>query len=192
MGFQTVIAELLAERCGRDVQEMKQLVVEAFSEMTRRRWATLSPQERQGLEAALERARFHEEPPFPAEVVAHIPLSLLPFFVRRVREDLATARAVWWEAYGRYREIQRTLALWYHEERKLQITAAEKKADIDPRVVEASTESHRLKTIVEGLERAEAHLLEELEVRLTLVRSGVLPDPEAVPSNMGRPLLHAV
>ena len=192
MGFEAVMAEILAERFDRDSAEMRTLLREAFAEVSRRRWAAMTPEEKQQIETEIERSRRGDEPPFPAEMVAHIPLSLLPFFVRRTREDLATARAVWSEAYQRYLEVQRTLTLWYHEQEHYQITAAEKKADIDPRVVEADKESRRFKAAVEQLERAESNLLQELEVRLVLVRAGVLPDPEAVPTNMGGPRLRAV
>jgi hypothetical protein len=120
-----------------------------------------------------------EERPFPPEMIAGIPLSLLPFFVRRVREDLSVARSAWQEAFGQYQEFHRSLTLWYHEHERLQITAAEKKAAIDQRVQEASRKSIAFKTKTEALEHAEANLLQELEVRLVLVRTGVLPNPEA-------------
>jgi hypothetical protein len=43
-----------------------------------------------------------------------------------------------------------------------------------------SRKSIAFKSKTEAVERAEANLLQELEVRLVLVRTGVLPDPEAV------------
>ena len=56
----------------------------------------------------------------------------------------------------------------------------EKKGAIDSRFQEASRKSLELKRTVEAVEHAESNLLQELEVRLVLVRTGVLPDPEAV------------
>ncbi len=143
---------------------------EALAEVNRRRWRTLSPDERVELQGDLERARSANEQPFPSEDIAQIPLSLLPLFIRRVREDLATARQVWREAFDRYQELARSRALWYHEKEHLQITAAEKKATLHPRVQEAARGSLDLKQCVDALERAEANLLQELEVRLVLVR----------------------
>jgi hypothetical protein len=174
------IAEVLSEQLGRSPVEIETLIREALAEVNRRRWRKLSPEERAELQEELERARSVNEQPFPSEDIARIPLSLLPLFIRRVREDLATAREVWREAFDRYQELARSRTLWYHEKEHLQITAAEKKATLDPRVQEAAKGSLDLKQRVDALERAEANLLQELEVRLVLVRSGVLPDAEAI------------
>jgi hypothetical protein len=180
MSFVPALAEVIGERIGRSPEEMKHLIQEGLAEAERRRWQALTPEQRAEVHEEMERARSVEERPFPPELIAGIPLSLLPFFVRRVREDLATVRAAWQEAFAQFQEISRTLTLWYHEHERLQITAAEKKAAIDPRVQDASRKSIAYKTKLEALERAEANLLQELEVRLVLVRTGVLPDPEAV------------
>jgi hypothetical protein len=188
MSFQLVMSEILAERLERSPDEMGVLLKEAFAELSRRRWAALTPQEKEAVQAELENAKLSDQPIFPGEMVAHMPLSMMPFFVRRIREDLATARAAWLDAYQRYLELQKSMTLWYHEEKKYQITAAEKKADVDPRVMEVAAESRRLKSVVEQLERAESNVVQELEVRLVLVRAGVLPDPEAVPTNFSIPL----
>jgi hypothetical protein len=156
------------------------LIREALAEVNRRRWRKLSPEERAKLQEELEQARSVNEQPFPSEDIAQIPLSLLPLFIRRVRENLSTARQVWQEASDRYQEVGRSRTLWYHEKEHLQITAAQKKATLDPRVQEAYRRSYELRLRVDALERAETNLFQELEVRLVLVRSGVLPDPEAI------------
>jgi hypothetical protein len=180
MSLIPTLAEILAERLGRTPNEMQLLLREALAESERRRWQSLTAEERESLNEELERARDADEPPFPPEVITRIPLSMLPFFVRRVRDDLATVRKAWYETFANFNELSRSLTLWYHEHEKLQITAAEKKASVDGRVQDASRKSRALKDKVDALEHAESNLLQELEVRLVLVRSGVLPDPEAV------------
>jgi hypothetical protein len=174
------IAEVLSEQLGRSPLQMESMIREALAEVNRRRWRKLSPEERAHLQEELERARSVHEQPFPPEDIAQIPLPLLPFFIRRVGEDLATARHVWRDAYDRYLELERSCALMFHEKGRLQITVAEKKAGLDPRVQEASKLSRELHERVHALERAETNLLQELQVRVELVRLGVLPDPVAV------------
>ncbi len=177
-------AEILGERLGRDPKEMESLLREVLTEVSRRRWVAMSADEKQRLHEELERARSVDEEPFPADVAATIPLSMLPFFVRRVRDDLAVARGVWFEAYEGYQELLKKLTLRYYEQEGMQITVADRKAHVDPRVREASAHSLRQKKRLEALERAESNLLHELEVRLVLIRSGVVNDPEAVPMRL--------
>ena len=179
MSVMPLFAEVLAERLGRDALEIEGVLHEALAEASRRRWEGLSPAQRADLEAELEAARDADAEPFPASDIVRMPLSLLPAFVRRARNDLAVARRAWQETQGAYQELLRRLTLWFHEEERLQITAAEKKAAIDPRVQAAAITALNMKQRVDALERAEGNLLQELEVRLVLVRAGVLPDPEA-------------
>lgn len=179
-----LMATVLAERLGKDAEGCAQLLREVLAEVSRRRWSALNVDEKAQLHHKLESARPIDEEPFPASVAATIPLSMLPFFVRRIRDDLAVARRAWHDAYESYQNALRGTTLKYHEQKHLQITAAEKKATLDPAVAALGQESRRLKDRVESFERAEANLLHELEVRLELVRAGVLPDPDAVPMTL--------
>ena len=95
------IAEFISEQLGRSPVEIETLIREALAEVNRRRWRKLSPEERTHLQEELELARPVNEQLFPPEDIAQIPLSLLPLFIRRVREDLSTARQVWQEAFDR-------------------------------------------------------------------------------------------
>ena len=180
MSFVPAIAEVLAERFGCPTAEVESLIREGLAESHRRRWRTLTAEERAQLQGEIERARSVEEQPFPPDTVTRIPLSLLPFFLRRIREDLATARAVWQEAHARHQDTYTARTIWYYEHENLQITVAQKKASLDPRVQDIELQAGEYKRRVEALERAEQNLMQELEVRLVLTRSGVLSDPEAV------------
>ena len=157
------IAEFISEELGRSSVEIEVVDPRGPAEVNRRRWRNLAPEERTHLQEELDRARPVNEQLFPPEDIAQIPLSLLPLFIRRVREDLSTARQVWQEAFDRYQEVGRSRTLWYHEKVHLQITAAQKKATLDPRVQEVYRRSYELRLHVDALERAEANLFQERE-----------------------------
>lgn len=105
MSFVPTLAQVLSERLGRSPEEMSILIREGLAEAERRRWQALTPDQRDTLHAELERARSVDKRPFPPELITTIPLTLLPLFVRRVGDDLATARTVWQESFAQYLEL---------------------------------------------------------------------------------------
>jgi hypothetical protein len=68
--------------------------------------------------------------------VANIPLDSLPLFIRVAEEARDKADGEWFSAFQHYKQTRLQLAIYYHEELKLGIRAAEFKAETDPNVVE--------------------------------------------------------
>jgi hypothetical protein len=109
--------------------------------------------------------------PISVEAAHSIPLEDLPMWIRITAEQKAAVANEWNAAFGNFRERRRSLALYFHGEEKLGITAAEMKADIDPHVIEAGEYSRRLKERIGAFENAERQLQQELAVKLALAHA---------------------
>jgi hypothetical protein len=110
--------------------------------------------------------------PISAEAAHALPLEDLPMWIRNTAAQKAAITSEWNAAFGNFRERRRSLALYFHGEEKLGITAAEMKADIDPHVIEAGEYSRRLKERIAAFENAERQLQQELAVKLALAHAG--------------------
>ena len=112
--------------------------------------------------------------PIGLEEAHAVPLADLPKWIRITADQKAAFTYEWSVAFGNYKERRGSLALYFHREEHLQITAAEMKADIDPHVIEIGDYSWRMKERIAAFEIAERQLLQELEVKLALARSGAI------------------
>ena len=110
--------------------------------------------------------------PISVEAAHALPLEDLPMWIRNTAAQKAAITSEWNAAFGNFRERRRSLALYFHGEEKLGITAAEMKADIDPHVIEAGEYSRRLKERIAAFENAERQLQQELAVKLALAHAG--------------------
>ncbi len=110
------------------------------------------------------------EPIGPEEAHA-VPLADLPKWIRITAEQKAAVSCEWSIAFGNYQERRGSLALYFHREERLQITAAEMKADIDPHVIEIGEYSWQMKQRIVAFENAERQLLQELEIKLALAQA---------------------
>ena len=136
------------------------------------------------LEAAhLTRNEFHEPQPIDPQVFAisdhgmpnvptaeaiHVtPLLELPGLLRNLGELEARLRRDWWTAYQHYRHTFARWTLHYHQFDKLQISAAQLKAELDEDVGTAMVESRRCWEAVQTARRARLNVKAELRVRTT-------------------------
>ena len=110
--------------------------------------------------------------PIGLEEAHAVPLADLPKWIRRTADQKAAVSYEWSIAFGNYKERRGSLALYFHREEQLQITAAEMKADIDPHVIEIGEYSWRMKERILAFENAERQLLQELQIKLALARGG--------------------
>lgn len=110
--------------------------------------------------------------PIGLEAAHSVPLADLPKWIRITADQKAAISYEWSIAFGNYKERRGSLALYFHREKHLQITAAEMKADIDPHVIEIGDYSWRMKERIVAFENAERQLLQEFQVKLVLARAG--------------------
>jgi len=110
--------------------------------------------------------------PIGLEEAHAVPLADLPKWIRITADQKAAISYEWSVAFGNYKERRGSLALYFHREEHLQITAAEMKADIDPHVIEIGDYSWRMKERIVAFENAERQLLQEFQVKLALARVG--------------------
>lgn len=108
--------------------------------------------------------------PIGAQAAAALPLAELPAAIRRMADEKHQLAREWANAFGNYKERRRSLALYFHRDQNLGITAAEMQAEIDPNVIEAGEYSRSLRDQLQAFETAERHLQQELDVKLALAR----------------------
>lgn len=112
------------------------------------------------------RAGSPEHPAVPtAEAIQAAPLDTLPRLLRELSELEAKLRWDWWVAYQNYRLCRARWTKHYHEYERLQITAAQIKAETDDDVINPMVESrHRWETW-QTARRARINVKAELRVR---------------------------
>jgi hypothetical protein len=117
-------------------------------------------------------------PPVPSsETIRATPLTGLPALIRAIGEREAQERRESWRAYQHYRQCFARLSNHYHEVEKLQITAAQSKAETDAGVIDAMIESRRCWETWQTAKRARVNAELELRARIT---SEEHPDPSSV------------
>jgi hypothetical protein len=107
------------------------------------------------------------EPPNvpPAEMIRATPLEELPLMLRRLSELEAALRWDWWVAYQNYRLCRVRWINHYHEYDRLQITAAQFKAEADDDVITPMVESRHRWEAWQAARRARINVKAELRVR---------------------------
>ncbi len=89
----------------------------------------------------------------------------LPGMLRLTSDLEAKRRQAWWIAYQNYRQCLARMTLHYHEAEKLQITAAQLKAETETGVINAMVESRRLWEAWQIARRGRINLKAELRAR---------------------------
>jgi hypothetical protein len=107
--------------------------------------------------------------PICSEEAAAASLAELPRMIRAMADARLELTPAWNRAYGNCRERKAALALYFHCDEDLGISAAEHKASIDPQVIDACMESLRIKAQITAYENAEQQLLLEFEARVLTV-----------------------
>jgi hypothetical protein len=101
-----------------------------------------------------------------AEAVRATSLNALPSLLRELSELEAALRWDWWVAYENYRLCRARSINHYHEYDRLQITAAQFRAEADDDVINAMVESRHRWEAWQAARRARSNVEAELRVRL--------------------------
>jgi hypothetical protein len=99
------------------------------------------------------------------EDVANIPLDL-PLFIRVAEEARNKTDSEWFSALQHYRQTRLQLTVYFHEELKLGIRAAEFKADTDPHVVEVGMNSRAVRDRLRAITSVMDQLQRTFEVKV--------------------------
>jgi hypothetical protein len=100
------------------------------------------------------------------EDVANVPLDRLPLFIRVAEEARNKTDSEWFSALQHYNQTRLQLTVYYHEELKLGIRAAEFKANTDPNVVEVAINSRAARDRLRAITSVVDQLKRTFEVKV--------------------------
>ena len=103
-----------------------------------------------------------------AEDIINFPLEQLPLCIRQLQDRRDAAASEWWRAWGDFKSRRDSLALFFHEDKRMGIQAALMKAESDPVISELGIYSLKVKDQLKQLERVLYQLENTLKVRLAL------------------------
>lgn len=103
---------------------------------------------------------------YTAENISSAPLEDLPELLHEIANKRICAEESWHAAFQNYLQVLSQQTIYFHEEDRLQITAASAKARMTTAVQDASWMSLTLRTLKESYLAAEKHVDYELRVRL--------------------------
>lgn len=120
-------------------------------------------------EAAALQSQDSDDPAvLAAEHIISIPLQQLPLYIRQLQDRRDAVASEWWRAWGDFKSRRASLALFFHEDKRMGIQAALMKAESDPVIAELGIYSLKVKDQLKQLERVLYQLENTLKVRLAL------------------------